>query len=112
MFAGEPIVEPEVDLSAFLEKQRLADDESGPSAPPPPEEEDDVDHNYDHLFQGGSAPTMKGKVEQIQWDNSLDALLKDKIAADASRGTFSVAFSRCFMLMLSNRSERTLQSQS
>ena len=38
---GEEVVEPEVDLSAFLERQRLSHRPS--SAPPPPDEDDDGD---------------------------------------------------------------------
>ena len=40
--AGEPIVEPEVDLSSFLERQRISD-AAGPSMPPPPDSDDEVD---------------------------------------------------------------------
>uniref|UniRef100_A0A0W0FP34 Uncharacterized protein n=1 Tax=Moniliophthora roreri TaxID=221103 RepID=A0A0W0FP34_MONRR len=87
---GEPIVEPEVDLSAFLEKQRLNED-IGPSAPREKDDEgdDDVDHSLDYLntFQPKSdvAASRKGKVQEIQWDNELDELMREKNSADAAR---------------------------
>ncbi|KAJ3789091.1 hypothetical protein GGU10DRAFT_392869 [Lentinula aff. detonsa] len=79
---GEPIVEPEVDLSAFLEKQKLTDD-PGPSAPPPPEDDDDVDHSLDNLTTRKT--NSKGKAQRIEWDESLEDLLREKAAAEATR---------------------------
>ncbi|KAK7050640.1 hypothetical protein R3P38DRAFT_1764112 [Favolaschia claudopus] len=84
---GEPIVEPEVDLTAFLEKQRISDDTSGPSMPrksAPEDEEDDVDHSLSHISSGAKATaSRKGKVEQIQWNDDLDQLEREKVSAEA-----------------------------
>ncbi|KAF8826816.1 hypothetical protein HHX47_DHR5000749 [Lentinula edodes] len=82
---GEPIVEPEVDLSVFLEKQRLTD-ARGPAAHLPPEDDDDVDHSLDNLTSS-KTPNLKGKAQQIEWDDSLEDLLHEKAAAEATRGT-------------------------
>ncbi|KAJ4478196.1 hypothetical protein J3R30DRAFT_3290267 [Lentinula aciculospora] len=79
---GEPIVEPEVDLSAFLEKQKLSDD-LGHSVSPLPEDEDDVDHSLDYLT--AKITNFKGKTQQIDWDDSLENLLHEKTAAEATR---------------------------
>ncbi|KAK7026800.1 hypothetical protein VNI00_015458 [Paramarasmius palmivorus] len=87
---GEPIVEPEVDLSAFLEKQRLNDD-VGPSAPHTKDEDDGVDHSLDYLNEYTSqsksdiAASRKGKVQEVQWDNELDEMMREKDSADAAR---------------------------
>ncbi|KAH8101265.1 hypothetical protein BXZ70DRAFT_1007646 [Cristinia sonorae] len=83
---GEPIVEPEVDLSSFLERQKLSDDAL---SPPPPEEDDDVDTSIQlplHASGAKLANTKKGKVQQIEWDQSLEELTREKAAADATRG--------------------------
>ncbi|KAK0451213.1 uncharacterized protein EV420DRAFT_727361 [Desarmillaria tabescens] len=81
---GEPIVEPEVDLSSFLGRQRLSDNpESTLSG-----DDDDVDHSLAHISSrgiGSEAPTRKGKVEQIAWDDELDELSREKAVADANR---------------------------
>ncbi|KAF8628560.1 hypothetical protein AX17_005956 [Amanita inopinata Kibby_2008] len=88
---GEPIVEPEVDLSAFLEKQKLADDSPGPSLLLPKhdgddDDDDDIDYSLP-LFTSPSATSSskKGKVEQIEWTEDLDALHREKLTADATR---------------------------
>ncbi|KAJ3752263.1 hypothetical protein EV360DRAFT_55528 [Lentinula raphanica] len=80
---GEPIVEPEVDLSAFLEKQKLSSDPS--EALQPAENEDDVDHSLDNLTTTKKAANLKGKTQQIEWDDSLEDLLREKAAAEATR---------------------------
>jgi len=80
---GEPVVEPEIDLSAFLEKQRLSPQ---PSSAPPPEEDDDIDTSIAQA--PGRAPASnvkKGKLQQIEWDSSLEELSREKAAADATR---------------------------
>ncbi|KAJ7444986.1 hypothetical protein B0H11DRAFT_2088081 [Mycena galericulata] len=83
---GEPEVEPEVDLSAFLERQRISD-AAGPSIPPDsdPAEDDDVDHSLSHISSGGAkvVSSRKGKVEEIEWDEELDALEREKASAEA-----------------------------
>ncbi|EKM52540.1 uncharacterized protein PHACADRAFT_100794 [Phanerochaete carnosa HHB-10118-sp] len=80
---GEPIVEPEVDLSAFLEKQRLSPQ---PSSAPPPEDNDDIDTSITQVASRSKASNIrKGKLQQIEWDNSLEELSREKAAADATR---------------------------
>ncbi|KAJ7132672.1 hypothetical protein C8R46DRAFT_970671 [Mycena filopes] len=83
---GEPEVEPEVDLSSFLERQRISE-KPGPSSGPVDEDEDDVDHSLAHISSRGVntvvAPSRKGKVEQIEWDNELDELEREKASAEA-----------------------------
>ncbi|KDR78097.1 hypothetical protein GALMADRAFT_65103 [Galerina marginata CBS 339.88] len=87
---GEPIVEPEVDLSAFLEKQRISD-EVGPTlrvTEARDYDEDDVDTSLAHITSDpsriGSQASRKGKTEQIQWDEGLDELSREKQAAEAT----------------------------
>ncbi|KAJ7107801.1 hypothetical protein C8R44DRAFT_637223 [Mycena epipterygia] len=80
-----PEVEPEVDLSAFLERQRI-EDALGPSVVSRnPAEDDDVDHSLAHISSGGIKPVVsrKGKVEEIEWDEELDELERDKASAEA-----------------------------
>ncbi|KDQ50790.1 hypothetical protein JAAARDRAFT_141397 [Jaapia argillacea MUCL 33604] len=83
---GERDLEPEVDLSSFLARQRLSP-ESDPSssAPPPPDEDDDVDHSLAHLAVRPSDESRKGKVHQVQWDEDLEQLSREKAVADANR---------------------------
>ncbi|TFY59628.1 hypothetical protein EVJ58_g5655 [Rhodofomes roseus] len=81
---GEEVVEPEVDLSAFLERQRLSPQES--SAPPPPEEDPEIDTSVVNMLpgrQGATAQSKKGKVQQVEWDDSLEELSREKAAAEA-----------------------------
>ncbi|KAF8656123.1 hypothetical protein AX16_002761 [Volvariella volvacea WC 439] len=93
---GEPVVEPEVDLSNFLERQRISE---GPSpsldvAAPKKEDidDDDIDHTLDHILPGSSSNrrnevlrAQKGRVTQIEWDEELEVLSREKAAADATR---------------------------
>ncbi|KAI0370933.1 hypothetical protein BV20DRAFT_226605 [Pilatotrama ljubarskyi] len=82
---GEEEVEPEVDLSAFLERQRLS---PGPSAAPLPSDEgDDVDTSFAHITTHPKPPSQskKGRIQQIEWDAELEALSREKAAADATR---------------------------
>ncbi|GJF00161.1 hypothetical protein PsYK624_164400 [Phanerochaete sordida] len=82
---GEPIVEPEVDLSAFLEKQRISDPQPS-SAPPPADDDDDIDTSIAPALGRGPVPNiMKGKIQQVEWDSSLEELSREKAAADATR---------------------------
>ncbi|PPQ96633.1 hypothetical protein CVT26_010673 [Gymnopilus dilepis] len=88
---GEPIVEPEVDLSSFLERQRISD-EAGPSlrlAEKKDYDENDVDTSLAHITSNPSllpsqASLKKGKVEQISWDAELDEMTREKQAAEAT----------------------------
>ncbi|KAH9948075.1 hypothetical protein B0H21DRAFT_735226 [Amylocystis lapponica] len=59
---GEEVVEPEVDLSAFLERQKLSDEPAT-----------------------GKTQSKKGKVKQIEWDAELEKMSREKAAAEASR---------------------------
>ncbi|KZT69397.1 hypothetical protein DAEQUDRAFT_745231 [Daedalea quercina L-15889] len=80
---GEEIEEPEVDLSAFLERQRLSAQES---SAPPPEEDPEIDATVASMLpgrQGAEPPSKKGKVQQIEWDESLEELSREKAAAEA-----------------------------
>ncbi|KAL7278542.1 hypothetical protein ACG7TL_007541 [Trametes sanguinea] len=84
---GEEVVEPEVDLSSFLERQKLSDS-AGPSALLSPEDEDDdVDTSLAHITSNLRPPAQskKGKVQQIEWDAELEELSREKAAADATR---------------------------
>ncbi|KAF7795774.1 hypothetical protein EIP86_006941 [Pleurotus ostreatoroseus] len=83
---GEPIVEPEVDLTAFLEKQRQ-DPEPSAVAAPLTHDEDEIDASLAHMVIGGAEDvhTKKGKVQQMQWDASLEEMSREKAAADAAR---------------------------
>lgn len=81
---GEAVVEPEVDLSSFLARQRLQD-ESTTSVPEV--EDDDVDTTLDfHSAAPGAKESKKGKIRQIEWDESLEQMTREKAAADATRG--------------------------
>ncbi|KAI0632791.1 hypothetical protein C8Q77DRAFT_1262663 [Trametes polyzona] len=82
---GEEVVEPEVDLSSFLERQRLSPQPS--SAPPPPDEDDDVDTSLAHITSQLKPPSQskKGRIQQIEWNAELEELSREKAAADATR---------------------------
>ncbi|KAK0451230.1 uncharacterized protein EV420DRAFT_1274538 [Desarmillaria tabescens] len=85
---GEPIVEPEVDLSSFLGRQRLSDNPESALQATSSGDDEDVDHSLAHISSrgiGSEAPTRKGKVEQIAWDDELDELSREKAVADANR---------------------------
>ncbi|KAH9887057.1 hypothetical protein C8Q73DRAFT_714543 [Cubamyces lactineus] len=82
---GEEVVEPEVDLSSFLERQKQSE---GPtSALVPSDEDDDVDTTLAHLTAQLKPPSQskKGRVQQIEWDAELEELSREKAAADATR---------------------------
>ncbi|TFK65308.1 hypothetical protein BDN72DRAFT_889400 [Pluteus cervinus] len=90
---GEPQVEPEVDLSSFLERQRISDDTATPSlvkAQEYPEDDDEeVDHTLDNILssrtgKSTSAP-KKGKVTQMEWDEELEDMAREKAASEAKR---------------------------
>ena len=87
VLVGEEVVEPEVDLSAFLERQRLSPQEF--SAPPPPEEDPEIDASVASILpgrQGAPSHSKKGKVQQIEWDESLEEMSREKAAAEAKWG--------------------------
>ncbi|KAI5992350.1 hypothetical protein F5J12DRAFT_726956 [Pisolithus orientalis] len=82
---GEEIREPEVDLSAFLERQKISEDTATSSTTLP--DDDDVDHDFDHIRLGTQTRTRskKGNVHTIAWDDQLEKLQREKDAADAAR---------------------------
>lgn len=86
--AGEQILEPEVDLSAFLERQRLAEDAPLPTPTRISEDEDDVDHALSHIssIHTGTHASMKGRTQELEWTPDLDEMSKDKAAAEANWG--------------------------
>ncbi len=85
---GEEVVEPEVDISSLLERQRLS---PGPSVvSPASDEDDDVDKSLAHIGGEGRvlAQSKKGRVQQIEWDAELEELSREKAAAEATRGEY------------------------
>jgi hypothetical protein len=94
---GEPIVELEVDLSAFIARQRLEDNAIlNPSSAPPPDEEAlaDIDTSLAHigigkLRQSVEGNDRKGKLQTLDWDDELEDMKREKDAAEAQRSMFS-----------------------
>jgi len=82
-------VEPEVDLSAFLERQRL-EDPPGLSLASPAlgDDDDDVDHSLAHITSNSHREhqSRKGKIQHIEWDDSLEEMQHDKNVAQAQSG--------------------------
>ncbi|KIL54033.1 hypothetical protein M378DRAFT_19273 [Amanita muscaria Koide BX008] len=95
---GEVVVEPEVDLSTFLQKQKLSDDTQGPSSALFSKEDmdnvddDDIDHSIAPLVASNATAQKKGKVTQIEWTPELDAIHREKVAGDAHRGSVASEF--------------------
>jgi len=91
---GEPTVEPDIDLSSFLERQRLSDDVGLPfQVADKGDVQHDVDKSLAHISSDPSATktqlsSKKGKVQRIEWDEELDEMNREKKAAEASRGLF------------------------
>lgn len=85
---GEPIAEPEVDLSKFLERQRLSDEQGLSFLSERAANEDDVDHSLAHITSGPAQkrlPTSqkKGKMEELVWNEELESMAREKAAAEA-----------------------------
>ena len=83
-----------MDLSSFLERQRLSEASPRSSlAPPPPEEE--IDESLAHLSSRlhGPPQSKKGKVKTIEWDEDLDEMTREKAAAEAAWGEFTLTIS-------------------
>ncbi|KAH6886145.1 hypothetical protein BKA70DRAFT_1390525 [Coprinopsis sp. MPI-PUGE-AT-0042] len=83
---GEPIVEPEVDLSEFMERQRISDEPSPALVLDSKSYDDDeVDSSLAHISSKSirSPVDRKGKVQQVEWDRELDEMTKEKAAAEA-----------------------------
>lgn len=55
-------------------------------------DDDDVDHSLAHISSTGVKPVVsrKGKVEQIEWDDELDELEREKLSAEAIWGAVSL----------------------
>lgn len=112
--AGEPIVEPEVDLSTFLERQRISDADTVLGAKQGIDE-DEVDMTLAHI---SSKPTRlvsdrKGKVQEIEWDRELDEMTREKAVAEAQRGASHLSIltlTTGHSWILSFRSESSVQS--
>lgn len=100
----EPEPEPEVDLSAFLEKQRLEQEDKPLSAAPPKEDDEGVDHSLDQILGGPSRSTgqgSKGHVQTIEWTEEMAAMAQEKSQADATRGALP-----CFTRLSQGAEER------
>lgn len=106
-FLGEEIKEPEVDLSAFLEKQRRSDVDvdvdvdanqalalsfSGVPVDAQEEDEDEIDDTLAHITsqRRPALQSKKGRVQTIEWDESLERMSREKAVAEANRGSSSV----------------------
>ena len=84
---GEEEPEPEVDLSAFLARQKLSSNERIIAEAAGKEE---VDHTLAHLtsnLQPNRQP-KKGQVQPITWDNELEEMRREKAIAEANWGTY------------------------
>ncbi|KAL5520439.1 hypothetical protein ACEPAG_9663 [Sanghuangporus baumii] len=87
---GEEEVEPEVDLSTFLARQRLEDSEppsSVLSISKEAEDDSDVDQSLAHLVPKSSisAHSRKGKIQSAEWNEELEEMRREKEIADANR---------------------------
>jgi hypothetical protein len=78
-----------VDLSAFLERQRL-EDAPTLSLVPPTVDDDDVDHSLTHITSNPlhERQSKKGKMQEIEWDASLEEMQHDKNIAKAQSGAY------------------------
>ena len=75
-------------MTKFLERQRL-EDVPDVAAPLHQIDDDDVDHSLDSigLRKHETGPSMKGKVQQIEWDTTLQEMSREKAEAEAKWGT-------------------------
>lgn len=95
-------MQPEVDISGFLEKQRIKLSESiNETAVSGFAEEEDVDHTLAHISSRGiGQPKRSLKKETIHWDASLDEMKREKEGAEAMWGMKSHAYiSKIYKLM-------------
>jgi hypothetical protein len=80
-------MEAEVDLTAFLKRQRMED---APGLPivSATVDDDDVDHSLAHITSNSLTEhqSRKGKIQQIDWDASLEEMQRDKNVARAQSG--------------------------
>ena len=96
MRIGEPILEPEVDLSAFLEKQKISDDKPALGLGKTPIDDDEVDASLAHISSNPNKPSVdrKGKVQEIKWDRELEEMSRAKATTEAQRGSSELKPSR------------------
>lgn len=85
---GQPIEEPEIDLSSFLARQRV-EDPPGLPLESTTVDDDDVDHSLTYITSNPrvKCQPQKGKIQQIEWDASLEELQRDKNVAQAQSGS-------------------------
>ncbi|KAI0290737.1 hypothetical protein B0F90DRAFT_1854779, partial [Multifurca ochricompacta] len=83
---GQPIIEPEVDLSTFLARDRL-EDSHGSMLTPAPANDNDVDHSLAHIISIPHAErsSRKGKAQPIEWDTSLQEMQHERMLLKHSR---------------------------
>lgn len=80
-------MEPEVDLTAFLIRQRMEDSPGLPIVSAAVDD-NDVDHSLAHITSNPLTEhqSRKGKIQQIDWDASLEEMQHDKNVARAQSG--------------------------
>lgn len=92
---GEEEVEPEVDLSSFLERQRISDATSpGPSSALPPPHDEEIDESLAHISSKPPkrvSQSKKGRVQTVEWDEELDEMTREKAAAEATWGMLCIS---------------------
>ncbi len=88
---------PQIDLSSFLNRQ-LNIDVDAPILHTNDIDDDDVDHTLAHISSHGIIDPNhgKGKIEEIEWDNDMDEMTREKAVADANRGRLRTC---CFLLL-------------
>lgn len=90
MKKGEEIIEPEVDLAGFLERQRLSDSTRAISVEKDAgEDEDEIDESLAHITsqRQPALRSKKGRVQTIEWDASLEQMRRENAVAEANRGS-------------------------
>ena len=86
---GEEKQEPEIDLSSFLERQRLSETPSAVLVPARQVDEDEIDNTIAPILphlSSATPNTKKGQVHQVEWDEQLEQMSREKTTADAARG--------------------------
>jgi len=104
---GEEVKDPEVDLSAFLERQRISEAATLSTAPQE-DDDDDIDHDLDHITSGRKAYTRpkKGNVQTVIWDQDLEEMKREKDAAEAARGVFLCSLRVQLQCLISSKTSR------
>ena len=77
-----------MDLSTFLERQRISEPEVVLGLEVNKIDEEEIDASLAHISSThiGRPVDKKGKVQEIKWDRELDELSREKAAAEAQRG--------------------------